>query len=160
MAMLLCIDDQESSLRIRKMFLEAQGHTVLTATEGRCGLQLLAANPVDMLILDYRMPGMSGEEVAREARRTRPTLPIILLSGYMHDLPESLRSLADALITKGAPPTELLGAIARFVGPAAKTPQANTPQDLLQASRGQARRSREQVQANVRRLERRRSPRG
>ena len=160
MAILLCIDDQESSLQIRKMFLEAQGHAVLTATTGRSGLELLAANSVDVLILDYRMPGMGGEEVAREARRLRPELPIIMLSGYVHDFPKSLHNLANALIAKGAPPSELLGAIARFVGSTTKTPNANTPQELLQASRSQAQRSREQVQANVRRLERRRWPRG
>ncbi len=159
MAMLLCIDDQEGSLHIRKMFLEAQGHTVLTATEGRRGLELLAASPVDVLILDFRMPGMDGEEVAREARRLRPELPIIMLSGYVPDFPDSLRLLADAFIAKGSPPAELLGAITRFTGTPAKTPAVNALRNLLETSRRQAQRSREQVQANTRHLERRRAPR-
>ncbi len=156
MAVLLCIDDQESSLTIRRMFLEAQGHTVLTAATGRAGLELLAGNAVDVLILDFRMPEMNGEEVARAARRLRPELPIIMLSGYVSDLPAPLQQLTSAFVAKGSSPVDLLGAIARFVGDTAKNPQVNTPKDLLDASRKQAERSREQVQSNVRLLEDRR----
>lgn len=76
---LLCIDDQKPALKIRKIFLEAQGYKVLTASSGREGLALLKSNPVDAVILDYRMPPPKRrpksaailEESAEQVERSR-----------------------------------------------------------------------------------------
>ena len=54
--LVLCIGDQEDGLRIRKLFLETMGYEVLTAASGRAGLDLMAAHPIDAVVLDYRMP--------------------------------------------------------------------------------------------------------
>jgi len=57
------------------------------------------------------MPGMNGEAVAREIRRTHPNLPIIMLSGRL-DIPERTSSAADAFVAKGQPPAVLLEYVA------------------------------------------------
>jgi CheY-like chemotaxis protein len=64
-------------------------------------------NHVDVVVLDYYMPGLNGGEVASEMRRRRPGVPIVFLSAYFSLPPEALE-LADAFITKGDPPDVLI----------------------------------------------------
>lgn len=115
-ATLLCIDDQELGLRVRKLFLESFGYTVLTARSGAEGLKLLEDNPVDAIVLDYRMQDMDGAEVATVAHHKRPGLPIILLSGYISEFPQDLRGQVSAFVAKGSAPHDLLHALDRILG--------------------------------------------
>jgi len=78
---ILCIDDYESSLLGRKMLLESAGYQVLTASGPRQGLQLFTSRTVDEVVLDYEMPGMTGDVLAARLKESRPTVPILLLSG-------------------------------------------------------------------------------
>jgi CheY-like chemotaxis protein len=96
---------------VRKAFLESHGYGVLIASSGREGLEFLGKHKVDAVVLDYRMPEMDGGEVAREIRRTRPQLPIILLTGFPQDIPPAVRSLLNAVVLKGQSPLSLLQAI-------------------------------------------------
>src|SRR5690349_19570439 len=64
----LCIDDQVSGLHVRKIFLEASGYAVLTASTGREGLQMRKSQPMAAVVLDYRMPEMDGGPVAGAIR--------------------------------------------------------------------------------------------
>lgn len=107
----LCIDDLVDYLPVRQAFLESQGYRVLTACSGGEGLEVLGKNKVDVVVLDYRMPGMDGGEVARLIRRQRRSIPIILLSGYPKEIPASVKSLVNAVVTKGQNPLALLEAI-------------------------------------------------
>jgi CheY-like chemotaxis protein len=100
--LILCIDDHQQGLHARKRILEAAGYSVLTAISGRIGLRLLERNPVHIVILDYRMPKMNGEAVAREIRRRHPHLPIIMLSSQI-DVPASVSSAVDAFVSKAQP---------------------------------------------------------
>lgn len=96
----LCIDDETVGLRVRTMLLERAGYRVLGALDGPAGLALFAANPVDAIVLDYSMPGMTGAEVVIELRRLSPSVPILMLSAYT-SLPSSLVNLVDETMTKG-----------------------------------------------------------
>ena len=78
---LLCVDDNQSSLKIWKIILEDFGYKVLTASSGSEGLEVFASNAIDAVILDYQMPEMHGELVAAEMKRTNPEIPILMLSG-------------------------------------------------------------------------------
>ncbi len=80
-AVVLCIDDNEEVLECEKSFLESFGYTVLTAASGGKGLELASKHSVDVVILDYLMPEMNGQEVAIAMRRLKPLAPIILLTG-------------------------------------------------------------------------------
>jgi len=110
----LCVDDERIGLRVRKIMLESHGFRVLTANDGRQGIALLDANPVDVVVLDYFMPDMNGGDVAAEIRRRRPEVPIIFLSAYFSLPPEALE-LANAFITKGDPPDALIEKIEQLV---------------------------------------------
>jgi len=97
---LLCVDDNQSSLKICKIILENSGYKVLTASSGREGLEVFASNAIDAVILDYQMPEMNGELVAAEMKRTNPEIPILMLSGWA-SLPESALRLVDEFVSKG-----------------------------------------------------------
>jgi CheY-like chemotaxis protein len=105
---ILCVDDDESGLMLRRLLLQAQGYEVLTAENGQSGLAILEKQTVDGVILDFAMPSMNGGEVANLIRRKLPAVPIIMLSGYPEDVPEEIRTLVDAFVSKGDSTVELL----------------------------------------------------
>jgi CheY-like chemotaxis protein len=113
---ILCIDDNDSGLKIRKLLLESMGFRVLTAQDGPAGLEIVSRERVDLIILDYAMPGMDGEEVARRLRRNYPQIPILLLSGFQGSIPNSLFSMVDGFIEKGKPATLLISEVERLTG--------------------------------------------
>ncbi len=96
----LCVDDELIGLQVRKILLERAGYRVLTALDGPLGLELFENEPVDIVILDYSMPGMHGAEVATRMRKLKPQVPILLLSAYV-GLPSEVTSLVDLYMTKG-----------------------------------------------------------
>jgi CheY-like chemotaxis protein len=114
-AVLLCIDDNEEVLECEKSFLECFGYTVLTARSGCKGLELASKHPVDVVIVEYLMPEMNGQEVAVEMRRLRPLAPIILLTGA-RNIPAHTLHMVDALIAKDHLASQLLPAIAHLHG--------------------------------------------
>jgi CheY-like chemotaxis protein len=110
----LCVDDEKIGLRVRKIMLESHGFKVLTADSGMQGLAVFDDNQVDLVVLDYYMPGLNGGQVAAEMRRRRPQVPIIFLSAYF-SLPPADLELANAFITKGDPPDVLIEKIEQLV---------------------------------------------
>ncbi|MFZ1916902.1 MAG: response regulator [Terriglobales bacterium] len=114
-AVLLCIDDNEDLLECERSFLESFGYSVLTAKSGGKGLELASKHWVDVVILDYFMPEMNGQEVAIEMRRLRPEAAIIMLSGA-EDVPEQALRWVDAFIAKDRLASQLLPTIAQLYG--------------------------------------------
>lgn len=112
---LLCIDDDEDILECEKSFLESFGYTVLTAASGFKGLKLASMYPVDVVIVDYFMPEMNGQQVASELRRLNPQAPIIMLSATL-DVPEQALKLVDVFVAKDRLASHLLPAIAQLHG--------------------------------------------
>ncbi|MBV8051345.1 MAG: response regulator [Acidobacteriaceae bacterium] len=112
---ILCIDDETVGLAVRKMMLESEGFQVVTAADGKTGLQLFSDASFDLVVLDYSMPGMNGGEVAEAMRQIRPKTPIILLSAYV-TLPDEHVKLADAYVTKGESTEVLLTLIRTLIG--------------------------------------------
>src|SRR5215472_6536731 len=87
---ILCIDDEPTGLTLRRMLLEGEGYSVLLASSGLEGLTTLQSSPVEAVVLDYRMPDMSGDEVALQIRKQWLSIPIVVLSGYPQDVPEEM----------------------------------------------------------------------
>jgi len=109
-AKILCIDDEEPGLELRKLLLESAGYHVITARSGAEGIQLFRLQPVDVIILDYWMSGMNGVSVARELKRLNAAIPIIILSAYA-SLPDEALGVADVWILKGDATESLLASI-------------------------------------------------
>jgi CheY-like chemotaxis protein len=112
-AIVLCIDDDMDVLECEKSFLESFGYTVLIAASGRKGLELASVHSVDVVIVDYLMPEMNGQEVAKKMRRLKPEAAIIMLSAAI-DVPEQALKLVDAFIAKDGLASQLLPMIAQL----------------------------------------------
>ena len=81
---ILLVDDEEMIIEVGQAMLEALGYRVTTAIGGEAALTLLQDSEVrvDLVILDLIMPGMDGGKVYDAVRQLRPSLPVILSSGY------------------------------------------------------------------------------
>ncbi len=97
---ILCIDDEELGLEIRKLVLEREGFTVLTARDGHAGLSIFDSHQVDAVVLDYAMPGLDGGQVAAILRKRQADIPILMLSAYV-ELPEEVMRVVSVSATKG-----------------------------------------------------------
>lgn len=117
---ILCVDDNEPAITIRKMVLEMAGYIVLTACNGKLAMQLLASSAVDIVLSDALLQGMTGTELAAEMKLLRPAIPIAIMSGMLEE-PAGMEH-ADLLIGKGESPSVWLKELS----------------DLLQRSRRQA----------------------
>ena len=79
----LIVDDNDVVRRALEMTLQALGHRVLARPDGAAALEILAgSDEVDVLITDYAMEGMNGVDLIHKARSLRPSLPVILITGY------------------------------------------------------------------------------
>lgn len=109
-ATILCIDDCWNHLIRRKLLLERSGYKVLETTDGSEGLRLLLSNSVDAIILDYQLPGTSGDVIATQMKLVKPEVPIILLSAY-GPLPKNKLKSVDMFLFKSQPPRVLLSTL-------------------------------------------------
>src|SRR5262245_15963281 len=77
---LLVVDDNEMNRDMLGRRLQRKGYQVRVASSGQEALDLLAAEPIDLILLDVEMPGLSGLDVLREVRQTRSSaeLPIVM----------------------------------------------------------------------------------
>lgn len=112
---ILCIDDSEQSLSIRKFMLETRGYRVLSATSGREAIDLFQqAGSVDLVLTDLLMPEMDGAEVIRVLKELTPETPMILISGKVKMYEKGTR--ADVFLPKGTyPAVELLEKIRQLL---------------------------------------------
>ena len=125
-ATLLCVDDHEAELVLRKEVLEGCGHTVLTAADGFAAVEIAEQTPLSLVVLDYRMDGMDGEAIAKVLKSRRPETPIIMLSSY--DMPSHVLELVDASISKGESPEVLIKTVSRLLSAGRLSPAHRTAQ--------------------------------
>jgi DNA-binding NtrC family response regulator len=79
----LVVDDEQENLRSYAEILQDMDYNVLSKPSGGAALMLLQDNMiVDLIITDYRMPGMNGIEFITELRRLRPFVPVIMITAY------------------------------------------------------------------------------
>jgi CheY-like chemotaxis protein len=95
---ILCVDDEENSLALRKLVLEKSGYEVVTASSVNDALARFSPDEFDLVLSDILMPGRPGTDLAREIKNTYPNFPVVLLSG-VNELPPDA-SYADAFISK------------------------------------------------------------
>ncbi len=87
-AVILFVDDDPLIAMSTREMLEDLGHRVIGASSARHALDILKSEqPIDLMVTDHVMPGMTGIELAVKSREVRPSLPILLATGYA-DLPE------------------------------------------------------------------------
>ncbi len=110
MATILVIEDDLTFSRILEGFLSKQGFQVKVAHKGADGLQLFAANPCDLVLLDYRLPDTTGMDVLIEIKKSAPTTQVIIMTSFS-DIRTAVKAMqvgAFEYITKPVNPDELL----------------------------------------------------
>ena len=132
---ILCVDDNEQSLSVRKFMLETRGYRVLTALNAAQALELYGQGGIDLVLSDLIMPQMDGNELIHRMKSIQSDVPMILMSGSVRAYERA--SHADAFLPKGAcSPVEVLERIrimiARKRGPK-KSNQANVQEGEVQA---------------------------
>lgn len=109
----LCIDDDELALRVRKLLLSSAGYDVLTASSGEAGLEMLKQNPVNLVIADHFLSAKTGTEIAKEMKELKPEVPILIVSGS-DEAPGGLE-FVDGFLPKAEAPNVLLDTMARLL---------------------------------------------
>jgi PAS domain S-box-containing protein len=116
----LVVDDEPSVLSLAQRILSQAGYRILTASDGRAGLELLArfGDQVRLVLLDLTMPYLDGNETYRLMREAHPELAVILSSGYnQREVQERFTGTGLAgFIQKPYHPTRLLQTVARILG--------------------------------------------
>jgi CheY-like chemotaxis protein len=97
-AFILCVDDEQLPLLLRKLVLEKQGYKVVTAGSASDALRTLNEHRVDLVLTDQLMPGGTGTELAQSIKGLWPDLPVILISG-VNEMPVDA-GWADVFISK------------------------------------------------------------
>ena len=109
---LLFIEDDDGIRLALRLALEDEGYTVVEAANGADGLTAFRANEIDLVLLDLRLPDMSGFDVCR-ALRAESIVPIIIITAQTdtHDMVAGLEAGADDYVTKPVVPKELAARI-------------------------------------------------
>jgi len=132
---ILCVDDNEQSLSIRKIMLETRGYRVVACTTGREALQVFKNGGVDLVLSDLVMPDFDGAKLVAAIKDISVETPAILFSGKIKAYEKDTR--ADVFLPKGMyAPVELLDRI-RMMLVKKRGPKKSTvipPEKLKQAS--------------------------
>jgi DNA-binding response OmpR family regulator len=106
----LVVEDDRAAQRVLKRLLEGEDYIVDLQSDGRAGLEAFRAINPDAVLLDLRLPGLSGDDICRQIKREAPTVPVIVLSAKS-DVTDKVLLLelgADDYVTKPFSPRELL----------------------------------------------------
>lgn len=113
----LVIDDDASLRQCLATFLKIAGYIVEEAESGAEGMRRLVASPVDVVLTDLMMPGLSGWEVAQAVRILRPGLPVVLMTGRPEalDSPLHAEGLVAQVLVKPFRMNEVVAVIQRLI---------------------------------------------
>jgi CheY-like chemotaxis protein len=104
---ILCVDDNEQSLSIRKVMLETRGYRVLAFSDAQQALNRFTQGGVDLVLTDLVMPGIDGSKLVQSVKDMSPQTPAILLSGKVKIYEQETG--ADVFLAKGMyAPADLL----------------------------------------------------
>jgi len=109
---ILAVEDEPEVLDVLRAMLSNAGHTVFTAASGREALELFEREPVDLVLTDLGMPGMTGLALAEELKRRR-AIPIVLLTGWADEFDAGTAPAVDLVVPKPFTRERLFEALAR-----------------------------------------------
>jgi len=111
----LSVDDEPGILFTRQKLLQNAGYEVLSAADGEQALHFFTAHNVDLVLLDYLLPGMDGGVIAQAMKLQKPLVPVIIVSAS--PVEEQNLTCVDCFIRKGQGPALLLETISQLLLP-------------------------------------------
>ena len=135
-ARVLLVDDNADGLLVRRLMLEEAGYVVETARHAEQALECFNGSTFDVVVTDYKMPGMNGIELIGRLREVDPNARIVLISGFVEILGLNEENTgANAVVSKNASePAYLLRWVKRLVN-------GSAPRKPVSSQRGPGRRS-------------------
>lgn len=133
---ILCVDDNEQALSVRKFLLETRGYRVLSALTAGEAMEHFERGGIDLVICDLVMPNTDGNELVARMKQRSPEVPAMLISGAVRSFERA--HAADAFLPKGqCSPVEVLERVrlmvARKRGPKKHVrPEMNPPGQPMQ----------------------------
>lgn len=115
MKTILVVDDDEAIRTLLQEELEEEGYKVLIATNARDALKMVAAEALDLVILDIRMPGMDGLEALPRILGIKEGLPVIMNTAYSQYQDSFMSWAADAYVVKSSDLTELKAKVKELI---------------------------------------------
>jgi CheY-like chemotaxis protein len=96
---ILLVDDDDGVRDVTASMLRDSGYVVVEAGSGGAALEVIESGiALDLVLLDFAMPGMNGAELARQVQRKRPGLPFLFVTGFAHQ--PALTGISDAFIVR------------------------------------------------------------
>ena len=96
---ILCIDDDRGTLDYHRALLERSGYLVLTASSARRGLEIARTKEITLVLVDYHMPEMTGDEVANAIKHLKPRVPVVMVSSD-DEIQKTVLRQADGFVLK------------------------------------------------------------
>jgi len=114
----LVIDDEQIVLDSVSQILTDEGYEVDVSLSGREGLDWAIERPYDIVLTDIRMPDIGGMRVLRDIKRIKPSLPVVIITGYatVKSATQAMKLGAADYIEKPFEPEELIESVARAIG--------------------------------------------
>jgi DNA-binding NtrC family response regulator len=103
---ILIVDDDQGQRSLLNSFLKSQGFQTVVVDSGDRALDALRSQPIQLMISDVRMPGMSGLETLRRARQEHAVLPVLLVTAYA-DIREAVGAMRDGAVNYLPKPIDL-----------------------------------------------------
>jgi two-component system, OmpR family, response regulator CpxR len=107
---ILCVDDNEQDLSVLKFMLATNGYRVVSANNGQEAIGIFADTAVDLVLSDFSMPQMNGDQLVRSLKQIASHVPMILL-GDPQKMGDHLHAADAVLAKKNCTPQELLDRI-------------------------------------------------
>ena len=130
----LCVDDQQVDLQLLRDLFETYHFTVFTADNWDEAKGLLSMNDIDVVILDFRLLQANAVDIAIEVRKSRPRVPIMLLSGFLADVPEYFKRAVDGCVSKSAPLDHWVKTVQLLCGEGTSSGSRFTPTERVGAN--------------------------
>jgi DNA-binding NtrC family response regulator len=123
----LVIDDEQIVLDSVRKILAQEGYEVDMSTSGRAGLDMALNEVYDIVLTDIRMPEIGGMRILRDVKRARPSVPVVIITGYatVQSAVQAMKLGATDYIEKPFTPEELVNAVKTAIDAA----QASPPED-------------------------------
>ncbi len=114
---LLLVDDNDDVREVTALLLRDSGYAVIEASSGNAALAALDANPaIEVLIVDFSMPGMSGIELLERARAKKPEIRAVFITGYVDNTWLEGRLVNEIVVKKPFTMAQLAPAVRKALG--------------------------------------------
>ena len=114
---ILIVDDEKSMVEELQEILESEGYQVSSAGEGKTACEIFDANSIDLVLLDIKMPHMSGVEVNKHMHKSDPSIPVIIVTGSFEkkNALQAVNEGAKTILYKPFDPEKLLELIRLYL---------------------------------------------